>query len=302
MYYGLVRLLGRSLIAAAFGLACFLSASWPAKISAQSGGRFQDLLGAITTGEDSAARRRVIVDALKRDGIDVQVEDFSFPQFTGANIVATVPTPGATKTLLLGAHYDRTPKGNGAIDNAASCAIIEQLLVDLRANPLQHYSVTAVLFDLEERGLVGSQAYFARHRGEVLPDKAINLDIFGYGDTFFVYAPTTDGPLLTSLKEAAMDSPIHIRAIASMNEYPASDHRIMVNAKIDALGVALIEGTEIDAVLQHTAIPPPILTIIHTDADTVDKIRPQDMERAFPVLQQTIRLLDRHSTAGVVAH
>ena len=300
VYDGAVRSPGRSLIAAVFGLACFLSASWPAKISAQSGGRFRDFIGAITAGEDSAARRGSIVDALKRDGIDVQVEDFSFRQFAGANIVASLPTPGATRTLLLGAHYDRTPKGRGAVDNAASCAVIEQLLADLKANPLQHYSVTAVFFDLEERGLIGSQAYFGQHTGQPLPDKAINLDIFGYGDTFFVNAPAAEGPLLTSLQEAAKDSPLHIKTIASMSEYPASDHRIMMNAKIDTLGVALIDGAEIDAALQHSPNPPPILTIIHTDADTADKVRPQDMERAFPVLEQAIRLMDSHSAAGVV--
>jgi len=259
-------------------------------ISAQQAGQFQDAIAAMAAGADSAARGAAIADALRRAGVDVQVEDFSFPQFMGANLVAKVTSPNATKTLLLGAHYDRTPKGHGAVDNAASCAVLERLLIDLKAKPLAHYAVTGVFFDLEERGLVGSQAYFARHQSDKLPDKAINLDIFGYGDTFFVDATPLDGPLLASLQAAAKGSGIGVRAISSMTDYPASDHRIMMSAHIDTLGIALIDGPEVDVVLQHGT--PRVATIIHTDADTIDKIRPQDMERAFPVLENAIRLLD----------
>jgi aminopeptidase S len=281
------------------GVIGFLSTSRFAEPFAQGADPFQDAIAAIAAGEDSAARGKAIVDFLKAEGIDVHLEDFSFPQYAGTNIVATLPARNATRTLLLGAHYDRTPRGRGAIDNAASCAVLERLLVDLKANALQHYAVTVVFFDLEERGLVGSQAYFARHQER--PDKAINLDIFGYGDTFFVTASPFDGPLLTSLQEAAKDSPIHVRAIASVQEYPTSDHRIMMNAKIDTLGLALIDGAEVDAVLEHGASPPRIATIIHTDADTLDTIRPQDMERAFPVLEKAIRLMDSR-TAGEAVH
>jgi hypothetical protein len=32
--------------------------------------------------------------------------------------------------------------------------------------------------------------------------------------------------------------------------------------------------------------------MIHTDADTMDQIREQDMAKALPVLERTIRLLD----------
>jgi Zn-dependent M28 family amino/carboxypeptidase len=268
--------------------------------SAQGAGRFEGLIASMAAGADSAARAVSIVDRLTRDGIDVRTEDVSFPQFQGTNIIATVATTGGTKTLLLGAHYDRTAKGRGAIDNAASCAVVERLLVDLKAAPLRTYSVVAVFFDLEERGLVGSQAYFLRHQGDAPPDGAINLDIFGYGDTLFVDASSLSSPLLASLHDAAKDSAVSVRAIDAMNQYPASDHRIMMSAKIDTLGIALIDGPEVDAVLQHGE--PRVATIIHTDADTIDVIRPRDMERAASVLERAIRLLDQRDAAGGTTH
>lgn len=284
--------MNRSIVGVIVGALVLAATMMPADVAARQDSGFRDAIAAIAAGEDSAARGRAITDALERAGIDVHREDFSFPQFTGTNIVATIPVAGATKTLLLGAHYDRTPKGTGAVDNAASCVVIERLLADLKTTPLAHYAVTAMFFDLEERGLVGSQAYFARHQSDTRPDAAINFDIFGYGDTLFVDASSPDGPLLASLQDAAKDSPIHVRAISSMKDYPASDHRIMMGAGIETLGVALIDGTEIDAVLQHDGPPPRIATIIHTPEDTIDKIRPDDMARAFPVIEKTIRLMD----------
>jgi Zn-dependent M28 family amino/carboxypeptidase len=284
--------MNRSAIAAVFGIIGLALTSVPADMSAQGTHHFQDEIAAMAAGADSAARGSAITEYLRRNNIDVHAEDFSFPQFTGTNIVATLPGRNTTKTLLLGAHYDRTPKGRGALDNATSCAVVEQLLSDLKADPLDNYAVRAVFFDLEERGLVGSQAYFFRHQGETQPAKAINLDLFGYGDTLFVDASSLASSMLTSLQDAAKGGPIHVRAIASMTDYPASDNRIMMDAGIETLGIALVGQADVDAVLAHGAAVPPIATIIHTDADTIDKIRPQDMERAFPVIEKAIRLMD----------
>lgn len=287
--------MSKSTVAVAGGVTCLLFGCLLSSLSARAAHHFQDEIVAIAAGDDSAARGRAIVDDLKRHDIDVHTEDFSFPKFAGTNIVATLPARNTTKTLLLTAHYDRTPKGHGAVDNAASCAVVEQLLADLKKKPLKHYAVMAVFFDLEERGLIGSQAYFARHQGEKLPDNGINLDIFGYGDTLFVDASSLDGPMLASLQEAAKGSRLRVRAISSMKDYPASDHRIMIGAGIDTLGIALVDGADVDAVLSHGAAVPRIATIIHTDEDTVDKIRPEEMERAFPILEKTIRLMDEGS-------
>ncbi len=124
--------MSRSIVGAIVGVVVLALGTTPAGVAARQDSGFKDAIAAIAAGEDSAARGRAITDALERAAIDVHREDFSLPQFTGANIVATIPAAGATRTLLLGAHYDRTPKGTGAIDNAASCVVIERLLADLK--------------------------------------------------------------------------------------------------------------------------------------------------------------------------
>jgi Zn-dependent M28 family amino/carboxypeptidase len=257
----------------------------------QQGNGFQENIASIASGADSSGRKLAITKQLDAAGVSYRLDDFSLPNFSGTNIVADIPARKAGKVLLLGAHYDRVAQGQGAVDNAASCAVLLRLLANIKAKPLENYSVKAVFFDLEERGLVGSQAYFAKNQNTEKPALALNLDIFGYGDTFFAVASSETGELANALQQVAKESPVSLR-VASRNQYPASDHRIMMAVGIETVGLALIDGSEIDSILQRGGTEPRIMTIIHTPADTIDKIRAADIEKAFPVLERTIRLID----------
>jgi aminopeptidase S len=250
----------------------------------------RETAAAIATGDTTADRRTAITDRLKVAGVDFHVEDFVSGTRSGANVVATLPGKPDSRSLLLGAHYDRVAKGRGAVDNAASCAVLLDLIVRLKLKPLAE-TVTVVFFDLEELGLLGSRSYFQTHAGSALPAQAMNFDIFGYGDTFFVTPSKADGPLIASLQQAATELGFPVRSIP-MTQYPSSDHRTMALAGVETLGVTLIDGTEIDSVITPGPAHSRILSLIHTDADTMDQIREQDMAKALPVLERTIRLLD----------
>ena len=108
--------------------------------------------------------------------------------------------------------------------------------------------------------------------------------------TWFTFASSPDGDMANALKDAAKGTPIDVRFIASQ-EYPSSDHQSMASAGIETLGLALIDGAEIDQALQ-SGKPPRILTIIDTADDTRDKVRPQEMEKALEIVEKTIRMVD----------
>jgi hypothetical protein len=71
----------------------------------------------------------------------------------------------------------------------------------------------------------------------------------------------------------------------------------MMAAGVETLGIGLIDRPEIDAILQQSGTPARILTIIHTALDTMDKVRAEDMDKSFPVLATTIRLMDDKASA-----
>jgi Zn-dependent M28 family amino/carboxypeptidase len=252
--------------------------------------QLRETTASIAAGATSADRRTAITDRLKAAGVDFHVEEFVSGTRSGANIVATLPGKAESRTLLLGAHYDRVARGRGAVDNAASCAVLLELIERLKSRPVAS-TATVVFFDLEELGLLGSRSYFQTHAGSALPAQAMNFDIFGYGETFFVTPSKADGPLLASLQQAASELGFPVRSFP-IAQYPSSDHRAMASAGIETLGVTLIDGSEIDSVVAPGPARSRILSLIHTDADTMDQIREQDMAKALPVLERTIRLLD----------
>ncbi len=79
---------------------------------------------------------------------------------TGANVYATIPaTNGATKQIIVGAHFDTVSNSPGANDNATGSAAVLALARYLKDMNCRKYAVTVVFFDEEEAGLFGSRAY-----------------------------------------------------------------------------------------------------------------------------------------------
>jgi Zn-dependent M28 family amino/carboxypeptidase len=252
---------------------------------------------AISQAATSADRRTVIVESLKASGVAHEIQEFTAGNRSGANVVATISAAETSSgTILLGAHLDRVSVGQGAIDNGASCAILLELVNRLKLRPLQNTTVTVAFFDLEEAGLLGSAAYFRQLAAAPRQARAMNLDIFGYGDTLFVAPSMEEGALLASLKEAAAEEKFPLRTVP-IAQYPAIDHVNMVRAGLETLGLAIIDGPDIDAISgpgrgRGAPAVPRILTLIHTQRDTPDQVRPQDMAKSVPVLERTLRILD----------
>jgi Zn-dependent M28 family amino/carboxypeptidase len=252
-------------------------------------------IAAIAVGNDTAARREAIVSRVRELGLTADIRPFGEGARAGSNIVVTLPGREA-RTILIGAHYDRVQVGQGVVDNGASCAALLELLAAFKASPLGRYTLTFVFFDREEDGLLGSRAWFAGDTPR--PAFAINLDVFAYGNEFFVTASKRDGVLFHALGNATSAARIPMRD-TTLDRYPGSDHRSMFAAGIESLGVAIVDTSDIDAVLaiggSSLAVGkgPRIMSIIHTPNDTMTEVRINDVVRATGVLERTIRALDK---------
>ncbi len=105
---------------------------------------------------------------LKRDvpvEVEVEVEARFFPEAEGMNIIAEIPASGrGDELVMLGAHFDSWHGATGATDNAASSAVVMEVMRILRKLDLpMRRTVRAALWDGEEQGLLGSRAYVVNH-------------------------------------------------------------------------------------------------------------------------------------------
>ena len=255
--------------------------------------RFKSQVAAIAAGSNTSQRAAAITKRLDELGIKYHLQSFSDKDKRGTNIIAELPGAGAEK-LALGAHYDRVAEGQGAIDNASGSAVVLGLLAALKAMPLKNHTVTAVFFDLEEVGLLGSKAHVEAHQGKNLPNIYINFDVFGYGDTLWVMSSNTDSPSAKAMKQAAAESKF---ALELGLDYPPGDHLSFLKAKIETMSISLIAGAEIKSILKvfkgdRAEELPRILTIIHSARDTPDKVDGDAVVRALPVVEQAIRYID----------
>src|SRR4051812_32456956 len=167
---------------------------------AQDATRLETTIAAIAAGPASEQRREPIVARIRALGLEPILQPFGDGARAGTNVIVTLPSRGP-RTILIGAHYDRVQVGQGAVDNAGSCAALLELMTAFKASPLGRYTATFVFFDREENGLAGSRAYFAANKDR--PAYAVNLDVFAYGNEFFVTASKPDGALMRALRSAA---------------------------------------------------------------------------------------------------
>ena len=265
--------------------------------AAQASASFQNQVAEISKGKDRIERRAAILKRLEAIGVRYCVEPVTLNVESGKgwNIIAEIPNPKATKTIMLGAHYDRVNEGAGANDNASGSAAVLETLAALKAKPLQNYAVKAAFWDLEEIGLVGSKEYVKVRQASELPTVYFNFDIFGYGDTLWVYTTDENSTSSKALLDAgkSMSFPVTLA-----KKYPPSDHLSFAAAKVETLGFALVGREEIEAILKVFAGEKPekmprIMSIIHSANDTADKIDANAAAKALPVVEQAIRNLDK---------
>lgn len=109
----------------------------------------------------------------------------NFKKIASQNLVVNLGKKNKTvKEVILSAHYDSYRTSPGANDNGTGIAGILEIGRYLKSIEKElPFTVKLVLFDAEEHGLVGSQAYIAEHINDL--DNCIldiNFDTFGGND------------------------------------------------------------------------------------------------------------------------
>jgi hypothetical protein len=200
----------------------------------------------------------------RRGPVDVEL-------FLGARTLPDAPSGNVVGELrgrerpdeivLLGAHIDSWDVGQGASDDGAGCIAVMEAVRLLRAAGLApRRTIRVVLFTGEEYGLSGARAYHARHGGE-RHTAAFETD---YG----MAAPEAIG-VGSDVRVQAMAPLLPAFARFGIREFRPHGFGSDVQPLVD--GGAAAYDLEPDG--RH------YFDIHHTPADTLDKIRPEDLRR-----------------------
>jgi len=111
-----------------------------------------------TTSSRKLARDHLAA-VLQQFGLTPQTHEYG----TGVNLFARLnSTTGAGPEVVLGAHFDTVPQSPGANDNATGVAVVLAVARFLSQLDCRSKAVVVVLFDEEEVGRLGSQAFAAK--------------------------------------------------------------------------------------------------------------------------------------------
>ena len=208
------------------------------------------------------------------------------PAFEANNIVGEIRgREQPDEVVIVGAHLDSNDLGPGALDNAAGCGAALETARAIKAIGIApRRTIRFVLFMGEEEGMLGSNAYVARHRDEMARIIAALIMDVGAGKPigwFSMGRTDLDDQIRDLMKPLA---PFGVTTIEHA-AFAATD-----NAAFMAEGVPNL------ILLQDESV---YFTVHHTIADTFDKADPRDYAICVAaVAATTFSIADAHARFG----
>ena len=185
------------------------------------------------------------------------------PTYESRNVIAEIRgREKPDEIVLIGAHLDSWDLGTGAEDNGVNAALVIDLaraFHDLGIVPRR--TVRFALFTGEEQGMLGSQAYVARHKSELDKFAAVVIFDTGSGHLSGFYLNGRD-----ELRKPVND------ALAEVEGLRATEHLTDVLDGTDNFDF-MISGVPNLVGIQD---PIPYLPDYHAESDTVDRVNQRE--------------------------
>ncbi|MCH5160191.1 MAG: Zn-dependent exopeptidase M28 [Clostridiales bacterium] len=153
---------------------------------------FVEELCELNKSKDKDAVRDFLADKFKEalsgvEGVEFGEQIFTFNGLTDSyvNLEAKLTNSGATKQIIVGAHYDSMYEGAG--DNACGVAALYLTMQRLAKENLS-FNIVFVAFDGEEDGLLGSE-YYVNSMSQADIDNTLvmfNIDTIATGDNLYL--------------------------------------------------------------------------------------------------------------------
>jgi Zn-dependent M28 family amino/carboxypeptidase len=222
-------------------------------------------------GERAATLKRLFEEAGCADLVEHYPRTLPTP-----NVVCTLP--GAEPSLVVvGAHHDKAPQGDGAIDNWSGASLLPSLFRAL-AGRQRRFTYVFVGFSAEETGLNGSREYLRQFKGDdIRRIKAmVNLDCLGSGQVN-AWPNHSDKRLLNLLWSVSQSAGIEL-GLVNADRVGTSDAAWFRSSQIPTL--------DLHSLTQKT------LPLLHSRRDTYEAVKLDDYEEAYRLVALFLAYLD----------
>jgi carboxypeptidase Q len=204
-------------------------------------------------------------DRGERPVLRLKMEAKFLPDAESANVVAEIRgTEKPEEIVLVSGHFDSWDVGQGAHDDGGSCIAVWEavrLLKELGLRPRR--TIRVVLYTNEENGLRGGTGYRDAHRAE------LSKHVFAIESDGGTYRPLGFGLAANAPPQARADLEEIAKLLSGIRANLISPNG--GGADIGPLMREGVLGASLDVDGSH------YFDIHHTEADTLDKIDPQDL-------------------------
>jgi carboxypeptidase Q len=195
--------------------------------------------------------------------VTLKMEAKTLPDRESANAVAELRGRELPdEVVVLGCHIDAWDVGQGAHDDGAGCVMVMEAMRMLKANGLvPRRTIRAVLYTNEENGLRGGRAYAEAHAAEKHV-AAVEADFGSFAPRGFGIGGSKE-----QVEELRRFAPLFEKLGASIFDEGGGGADIGPLMEKGVLGIGVSpDGSR-------------YFDLHHSHADTVDKVKPEDIQR-----------------------
>lgn len=192
------------------------------------------------------------------------------------NVICTLPGE-SDSPILVGAHFDASPKGDGVVDNWTGAILLASLYESLKKTPRQHTIIFAD-FSGEEKGLLGSRQYLGNLSKEERQRlrAMVNMDSLGMGPPK-VWLSHSDQASANHLAAVAASLDVSIAAV-DVDRVGTGDHEPFWRAGIPCLVIHSVTQ-------DNYGVP-------HSRDDNIEAVRMDDYYDTYVLLAAYLAYID----------
>jgi Peptidase family M28 len=194
------------------------------------------------------------------------------------NVICVLPG-SSDRVIIVGAHFDRVPQGDGVVDNWSGASLLPSLYEAVKIEPRRHTYIFIGFTD-EEAGEVGSRFYARQMTKEQVAatDAMVNMDTLGLAPTE-IWATHSDKRLNAALTYIAKQLNMPVTGV-NVEQIGSTDSEQFAQRKIPSITIHSLTQATWNA---H---------ILHSSKDKISAIRFEDYYQTCRLLSAYVTFLD----------